>query len=638
MPHCVLQCRRHLRNTRQCIHPLSQCRKVRCHVFVGGLGQQRFGVDALCKRCGLLTFQVGIQASSTWAPLVLARDPVPVHHLLIGASTLIDSSSLIDHRFRKVTQMHHVILGSLQITRDHRFGDGASVLNQRWVLEATFATLIESNLTGDSVHCIRDVALCHGSNQSLACHQAHTLCFRQFDLAGIGHGQCVFDHILSQGLRRIFGTGVDFRNVVQADLFQNWSLGHALTDSTLHGHNLLRAFNVGHGLVDARQVIALRGAFLQAFHDGTDFGNACQTFNPIRHLVEVRDSLDELSSRFGSLGNGISHADHMIGEGYKRLGHIAGSAQLCRQIGRQHALGNVLLVLITIGECRFQRGQAIELCSLGFIIQGWVALDGLCSSNVQLLLCITYLCSNLGVLLQVCGHWNQGLRQLACSRRFCLWYFGGAFRQLSHCLLSPHCCHARRLQTTCHQPTKQCTSTNLLTYTIAQGLGLVSMALDRRVACHLAHTTLNTFFQELGADVGQRRLQAGRGHGSSFKACHQFAHSNCSRGCNHGGFQACLVGQSSAGFLWGQPLLHQLGELRRLHGQVCELHAQHIIGCLLERTTGFHRTNESSNTALICSGSQEAGLVFSKDACGTASSEHLGISGSSYSGERADPN
>ena len=130
LPHCVLQCHRHLRNTRQCFHTLSQCWEVSCHVFIGGLGQQSFSVDTLCKRCGLRTLQVSIQASSTLTPFVLTGNPVLVEHLFIGASTLIDSSSLIDHRFRKVTQMHHVILGSLQITRDHRFGDGASVLNQ----------------------------------------------------------------------------------------------------------------------------------------------------------------------------------------------------------------------------------------------------------------------------------------------------------------------------------------------------------------------------------------------------------------------------------------------------------------------------------------------------------------------------
>ena len=280
--------------------------------------------------------------------------------------------------------------------------------------------------------------------------------------------------------------------------------------------------------------------------------------------------------------------------------------------------------------------------SLGVVIQCRVLHDGLSG-------CRHYLVSGAGhgrslccVIHKISRVDNCRIGSNRCSRcgsgRSFGCRLGQSIDQLIRSFLHTLQCQTWPLCTGSHQATKQCTSTNLLTYTIAQGLGLVSMALDRRVACHLAHTTLTTFFQELGADVGQRRLQAGRGHGSSFKACHQLAHSNCSRGCNHGGFQACLVGQSSAGFLWGQPLLHQLGELRRLHGQVCELHAQHIIGCLLERTTGFHRTNESSNTALICGGSHEAGLVFSKDACGTASSEHLGISGSSYSGERADPN
>ena len=323
---------------------------MRCHVFIGGLGQQRFSVDTLCKRCGLLTFQVGIQASSALTPFVLARDPVLVRHLFIGAGTLVDRSSFVGHGFRKVTQMHHVILSSLQISRDHRFGDRTSVLNQRWVLEATFTALVESNLTRHSVHCIRDVALCHGSNQSLTCHQAHTLCFRQFDLASISHGQGVFDHILSQGLRRILGSGVDFRDVVQAHLGQHWCFCHHLAHLCLGLYHLLGTSNVAHGLEDAGQVLALWRPFSQALHDSADFRNLGQAFHPVFHLIEVGHGLDELRCHAG-VSRLLGHAQHLICHGHKCLGHVAGSAQLGLQFFRQQALGHIFFVGVTKGEC-----------------------------------------------------------------------------------------------------------------------------------------------------------------------------------------------------------------------------------------------------------------------------------------------
>ena len=242
-------------------------------------------------------------------------------------------------------------------------------------------------------------------------------------MAGIGHGQGVFDHILSQGLRRIFGSGVDFRDVVQAHLGQHWCFCHHLAHLCLGLYHLLGASNVAHGLEDAGQILALWRSFSQALHDSADFRNLGQAFHPVFHLIEVGHGLDELRCHAG-ISQLLGHAQHLICHGHKCLGHVAGSAQLGLQFFRQQALCHILLVGITKGECCFQCGHAIELCCLGSIVQRGVALDRLCGSNVELLLGVTNLCCHLGVLAQVCGHWNQGLGWCKCVGRS--WLFFGS--------------------------------------------------------------------------------------------------------------------------------------------------------------------------------------------------------------------